>query len=220
MEWEPLVKHTAEDEITMKRHETKNTQGRTSREIANSISGRAIGKQILGAVQGSPLEQPDSTRVVKTTREQKMDELAPHLCKMTGTRSHDVAERIICQLANAQVWLRPEDKVDHLVKATALIGEMAPQNVTESMLAVQMIATNDAALKFVRCATLEGQTFEGVDANVLRATRLMRLFLQQTDAMQKLKGKAGQQTLTVEQVNVHQGGQAIVGSVSTSKEGG
>ena len=220
MEWEPLVKHTAEDEITMKRHETNNTQGRTSREITNSFSGRAIGKQILGAVQGSPLEQPDSTRVVKTTREQKMDELAPHLCKMTGTRSHDVAERIICQLANAQVWLRPEDKVDHLVKATALIGEMAPQNVTESMLAVQMIATNDAALKFVRCATLEGQTFEGVDANVLRATRLMRLYLQQVEAFQKLKGKAGLQTLTVEQVNVHQGGQAIVGAVSTSKEGG
>ena len=149
-----------------------------------------------------------------------MDELAPHLCKMTGTRSHDVAERVICQLANAQVWLRPEDKVDHLVKATALIGEMAPQNVTESMLAGQMIATNDAALKFVRRATLEGQTFEGVDANVLRATRLMRLYLQQVEAFQKLKGKAGLQTLTVEQVNVHQGGQAIVGAVSTTKEGG
>jgi len=86
MEWEPLAKHAAEDEITMKRHETNNTQGRTSREITNSISGRAIGKQILGAVQGHPLERPDSTRVVKTTREQLMDELAPQMCKMTGLR--------------------------------------------------------------------------------------------------------------------------------------
>ena len=220
MEWEPLVKHTAEDEITMKRHEINNTQGRTSREITNSISGRAIGKQIPGAIQGSPLERPDSTKVVKKTREQMMDELAPLICKMTGTRSPDVAYRIMCQVGYAQVWPKPADWDDKMAKSLALIGEMAPQNVTEAMLAAQMIATNDAALKFVRCATLEGQTFEGVDANVLRATRLMRLYLQQVEAFQKLKGKAGLQTLTVEQVNVHQGGQAIVGAVSTSKEGG
>jgi len=47
----------------------------------------------------------------------------------------------------------------------------------------------------------------------------MRVFIQQLEAGQKLKGKAGPQPLTVEQVHVHQGGQAIVGSVNTSKEG-
>jgi hypothetical protein len=88
------------------------------------------------------------------------------------------------------------------------------------MLAAQMIATNDAALMLVRRSTLEGQTLEGVNASVLLATRLMRLFIQQVEAMQKLKGKASLQNLTVEQVNVHQGGQAIVGAVSTSKEEG
>ena len=95
---------------------------------------------------------------------------------------------------------------------------MAPQNATEAILAVQMIATNEAALMFIRRATLEDQSSEASDANVLRATRLMRVFLQQLEAVQKLKGKAGQPPLTVEQVHVHQGGQAIVGSVSTSKE--
>jgi hypothetical protein len=34
---------------------------------------------------------------------------------------------------------------------------------------------------------------EGVDANVLRATRLMRLFNEQLEAMAKLKGTSGQQ---------------------------
>ena len=220
MEWEPLAKRTAEDEITMKRHETNNTQGRVARGITNSISGRAIGKQIPGAIQGSPLERPDSTKVVKKTREQMMDELAPLLCKMTGTRSPDVAHRIVCQVGNAQVWPKPADRVDQMAKSVALIGEMAPQNVTEAMLAAQMIATNDAALMFVQRSTLEGQTLEGVNANVLLATRLMRLFLQQVEAMQKLKAKASLQNLTVEQVNVHQGGHAIVGAVSTSIEGG
>jgi hypothetical protein len=223
MEWELLAKHTAKDEMTMKRHETKNTQGRTCREITNSISARAIRaikKQIPGAIQGSPLERPDSTKVVKTTREQIMDELAPLICKMTGTHSPDVAHRIVCQVGYAQVWPKPADRVDQMAKSVALIGEMAPQNATEAMVAAQMIATNDAALMFVQRSTLEGQTFEGVDANVLRATRLMRLFLQQVEAMQKLKAKASLQNLTVEQVNVHQGGHAIVGAVSTSIEGG
>jgi hypothetical protein len=95
---------------------------------------------------------------------------------------------------------------------------MAPKNVVEAMLAVQMIASHEASLLFLRRATLDDQSTEGIDANVLRATRLMRVFAQQVEAMQKLKGKAIQQTLTVEQVNVHQGGQAIVGSVNTSKK--
>jgi len=40
--------------------------------------------------------------------------------------------------------------------------------------------------------------------------------------MAKLKGKAGQQKVTVEHVHVYQGGQAIVGAVSATKttEGG
>jgi hypothetical protein len=37
--------------------------------------------------------------------------------------------------------------------------------------------------------------------------------------MQKLKGKAGQQKVTVEHVTVNQGGQAIVGVVATGGVG-
>jgi len=47
----------------------------------------------------------------------------------------------------------------------------------------------------------------------------MRLFNEQLEAMQKLKGKAGQQKVTVEHVHVHEGGQAIVGAVSAGKVG-
>ena len=45
----------------------------------------------------------------------------------------------------------------------------------------------------------------------------MRVFNEQLEAMQKLKGKAGQQKVTVEHVHVHEGGQAIEGAVSTTK---
>ena len=97
---------------------------------------------------------------------------------------------------------------------------MKPQNLTEAMLAGQMIAVNDAVHLFLRRATLPNQGIESTELNVLRATRLMRVFNEQLEAMQKLKGKAGQQKVTVEHVHIHKGGQAIVGAVSAPKIGG
>ena len=83
----------------------------------------------------------------------------------------------------------------------------------------QMIAANDASLMFLRRATLNDQHHEAIDANVHRATRLMRLFTEQLEAMQKLKGKTSQQKVVVEHVHVHEGGQAIVGAVTAAEPG-
>ena len=80
-----------------------------------------------------------------------------------------------------------------------------------------MFGVHEAATLLLKRATVEGQTFEGTDANVVRATKLMRLFNEQVELMAKLKGKTSQQKVTVEHVHVHQGGQAIVGAVSTAK---
>jgi hypothetical protein len=52
---------------------------------------------------------------------------------------------------------------------------------------------------------MDGQTGISVDANVLRATRLMRLFNEQIETMAKLKGKGGQQRVVVEHVSVSAG---------------
>ena len=91
---------------------------------------------------------------------------------------------------------------------------MSPQNATEAMLGAQMIACHDAALSFLARATAQDQCVELADRNVLRATRLMSLFGEQLEAMQRLRGKTGQQRVTVEHVHVHEGGQAIVGTIT------
>ena len=82
-----------------------------------------------------------------------------------------------------------------------------------------MTATGETALLFLNRATLPDQPLEVVDRIVAHATRLMRLHLEQIEAMQKLKGKAGQQKMTVKHVHVHEGGLAIVGALSTTKGG-
>lgn len=153
------------------------------------------------------------------TREQLVDEVIKSACKVTGTRSLDAADRFITQAACALVWPKPTDAEDQIVRASAVMAEMAPQNAPETMLAVQMIAVNDAALLFLRRATLDQQHVEAIDANVFRATRLMRVFTEELEAMQRLKGKACQQRVTVEHVHVHQGGQAIVGTVTARGPG-
>ena len=143
------------------------------------------------------------------------------ICKITGTHSDLAAQRIFTQAIGAQSW--PDLKKDGVMAIAgglAVIEEMAPRNATEAMLANQMIAANDAALRFLNNATSENQSLHGCDANVLRATRLMRVFLEQLAAMQKLQGKAAHQKVTVEHVHVHEGGQAIVGAVNTAKTGG
>jgi hypothetical protein len=175
-------------------------------------------KQAL-AIQNPSPEKVDSqaTTTTKTkSGEQLVDEVIRTACKVTGTRSLDAADRFIAQVSYALVWPKPKDADDHLVRASAVIAEMAPQNATEAMLATQTIATNDAALLFLSRATLQNQYPEAIDANVLRATRLMRVFMEQLEAMQRLKGKVCQQKVTVEHVHVHGGGQAIVGAVTTT----
>ena len=160
---------------------------------------------------------PNSGTVAPTkTRDQLVNELKTIVRKATGTQDYRVAERIIGQVVNTQVFPTPRD-ADHVTKALAAISEMAPQNVTEAMLAVQMISTHDAALLFPRRATTEGHSLAGAEASVLSATRLLRLRLNQIEAMQKLKGKTGQQKVTVEHVHVYRGGQAIVGAVGPAK---
>lgn len=149
-----------------------------------------------------------------------LDKLLPTLFASTGTSREIVAVRIAQQIGTSLCHSRPKDADQSLMQAINTIAEIAPQNVTEAMLATQMIATHEAAIMFLQTATRDDQTFEGRDANVLRATRLMRLHLDQIEAMQKLKGRAGQQKVTVEHVHVYQGGQAIVGAVSPAGTGG
>lgn len=134
-----------------------------------------------------------------------------------GCKTSEVAMALLVQVVGIE---RPapnasEEVVDHaLMSATAMVAELEPATATEAMLAAQMVGAQRAAMRFLGRALLEGQTTEGIDANVSRAARLMRLFNEQTETMIKLKGKSGQQRVVVEHVTVTAGGQAIVGNVT------
>jgi hypothetical protein len=152
----------------------------------------------------------------RTSGEQTCAKVDRAMCNAVGVGEPLLAADLLGQAANVQVWgiLKNDDK---LAQALGLMRDIKPAGAMEAMLAVQMFGVHHAALLFLRRASLDGQTLEGADANVLRATRLLRLFNEQLEAMAKLKGKTAQQRVTVEHVHVHEGGQAIVGAMSTRK---
>jgi hypothetical protein len=96
-----------------------------------------------------------------------------------------------------------------------MLTEIEPKGVLQGMLAAQMCGVHAAASDFIQRAMIPDQLSPAVDRNIQRAGSLMRLFAQQLDSMQKLKGLSGQQTVTVEHVHIHSGGQAIVGQVTS-----
>jgi hypothetical protein len=153
----------------------------------------------------------------EAVRKQKT-EIIECAIKATGVSAQDVAIGLAVQAAVFPVGGEgegdPETKRKQVSVAIETLDEIKPEGALQSMLAVQMIGVHNTAIKFLMRATDQDQSFEGADANVLRATRLMRLFSDQLEAFAKLKGKTPEQKVTVEHVHVHEGGQAIVGNVT------
>jgi hypothetical protein len=101
----------------------------------------------------------------------------------------------------------------------AAISGIDPQDEIQGMLAIQLFATHCMSMEFSRRAMHPEQRGDGVDANVARVTQFMKIFLEQVACLQKLRGRGSQQKVVVEHVHVHQGGQAIVGTVTSGGEG-
>lgn len=112
-----------------------------------------------------------------------------------------------------------EEKNARIVRAVELYESLKPADGAESMLAAQMVGTHSAALECLRRAVVDGQTFAGRDMALKHAQKLMALYAKQLDTLNKHRGK-GQQKVTVEYVNVVEGGQAIVGNVNTGDRQG
>lgn len=133
------------------------------------------------------------------------------LAEATGVKDPALAARILDQVSRIQAPWSFGDARDGIGVALEMMREMKPRTITEAMLSAQMIGVHHAALSFLHKVAFGG---EQAESHFARATSLIRLFNEQSEAMLKLQGRTGQQKVTVEHVHVHDGGQAIVGSVS------
>ena len=107
-----------------------------------------------------------------------------------------------------------EDKLEGaLNNCLALLNGIQPQDEIEGMLACQMIAVHNLAMNALRRAMITDQSFEGRQSNVNHATKMLRTYTAQMEALKRYR-TGGQQKVEVKHVHVNEGGQAIVGDVA------
>jgi len=99
---------------------------------------------------------------------------------------------------------------------------LRPQNELECTLVTQMIGVHNLAMEYMRRSmvdhgevTLDFAEYQNEYSS--RAVRLMHLFTKQIEILERLQGKS-KQKVSVGQVNVNDGGQAIVGNVEAKEE--
>ena len=133
-----------------------------------------------------------------------------------ATHNQDSSQVLVSQVANLLLNAGKLD-VKNVKWALNTICGMGPKDELEGLLAVQMIGVHSLAMECLRRASREGQTPDGIDANINHATKLLRTFTAQMEALNRHRGKIGQ--MVVGNVNVSDGGQAIVGQVSRDGQG-
>jgi hypothetical protein len=132
---------------------------------------------------------------------------AQELLDTTGCSEYNTALHLINQVCQAQ----HQDMTDTTVNVfTDLINSVRPQDPVEGMLAVQMVTCHNLAMAFASRASITGQPSQGIDSNLNRSLKLMRLFGQHLETLNKHRQK-GQQTIQVQHVHMNGVQQAIVG---------
>ncbi|WP_394729380.1 hypothetical protein [Altererythrobacter sp. GH1-8] len=138
-----------------------------------------------------------------------------------STEHEERAQHLYAQLLKTlqQVDTGKGTELDGLATALQSMAGFKPRDEVERMLAAQMLAVHEASMECFRRAMVPEQTFEARDMNLKHAAKLTSTYARQIEALGKHRGK-GKQKITVEHVNVHAGGQAIVGNVEAGAKAG
>jgi hypothetical protein len=106
----------------------------------------------------------------------------------------------------------------HFVAVTALRA-FKPTDEIEGMLAAQAMAMHHASMECSRRAMLAEQPFEAAQGFRKAAASASRSFTELLAALDRKRGRGGQQIVRVEHIHIHQGGKAVVGNVKAGDTG-
>lgn len=128
-----------------------------------------------------------------------------------GSDDPDFTTGILNQLGNAMSKGSKVD-VDRVNFGLAMVQGIQPRDQLETMLATQMASIHDATMTFARRLN-NVENIPQQDSAARALNQLARTFAAQVDALKRYRS-GGQQTVRVEHVHVHAGGQAVVGNVA------
>lgn len=136
-----------------------------------------------------------------------------HMLDTFGTASADFMAVTFSQLLESLRDTSGMPNETAVNAALAIVGGLEPSNEIEALLASQMAATHSLAMKLVG-RTRRADLLNQAEVQGGLAVKLLRTFTLQAETLAKLR-RGGGQTVRVEHVHVHPGGQAIVGAVTT-----
>lgn len=158
---------------------------------------------------------------ISAAAESEPAQLDGRLREFGGSISDDWNINLVAQVTRA-VWegnLNEPNREMQVRGTVAALTGIAPADELESMIAAQLIACHHAAMECYRRAMLSQQSVEGRQENLNQASKLSRTHAALMEALNRHRGKA-QQTVRVDHVHVHAGGQAVVGVVGRGGGGG
>jgi hypothetical protein len=176
---------------------------RTPREV------EAVKKVVTERVEGVPrLNISKSESGLSCTTEHR-DSLAGTalIMEAIATTDADFYAGFVTQLAKAG----GEDE-QQLNFMFSVVKGIKPQDQLEAMLAAQMAAVHMATMQFSRNLA-QAEYLDQRDSAERTFNKLTRTYVTQMEALKRYR-TGGEQTVTVQQVNVSEGGQAIVGNVT------
>ncbi len=144
------------------------------------------------------------------------DELRRQLATLTGLDDFEAAMGVMEDFLSLQPLPHDPDQIN---EALALVQHLNPRDQLECMLIVQMLAVHKMIIEYSKTLSISGAVLVDNGVVVRQVTRLVRTFNAQVETLGRYRGK-GQQTVTVEHINIHGGSQAVVGSVHSSQGGG
>lgn len=151
--------------------------------------------------------------------------LAPDdpLARALGSKSKRFATRMLHAILAAHWFpegLSEDERSQRIGAAFDAVLAFKPADEIETMLAAQAIAMHAGAMECFRRAMIPDQPGEWQARFRKDGANLARGMIEMLSALDRKRGKAGNQVVRVEHVTVQPGGQAIVGAVLPRQAGG
>ncbi len=103
---------------------------------------------------------------------------------------------------------------EHVKGLVSLFNDLDTKTPLESMLVSQITALHTHTMRMMKDINSNTCSITAQDAMLGQINKMMRTFVVQAEAFEKLK-RGGNQNIKVDHFHVHTGGQAIVGSISS-----
>lgn len=128
-----------------------------------------------------------------------------------GSKSPEFINGLATQIMNVAT---KGPKIDETASTftAAMVSGVGPKDQVEAMLAAQMAAVHNATMTFARRLN-HVDNLPQQDSAARAFNQLARTFAAQVEALKRYRN-GGNQSVTVKHVHVHEGGQAVVGTVS------